>query len=76
MKMDPIPENDADTLRSEYDLSQLKGGVRGKYFDAFQAGTNLVRLSPDVAAAFPTSDAVNQALRLLVKLAKQQVRAP
>jgi hypothetical protein len=74
--MYPSHEQDADTLRPEYDLSQLKGGVRGKYFNAFQAGTNLVRLSPDVAAAFPTSDAINQALRLLVQLAKQQVPAP
>lgn len=71
--MAAIPDEAADDLRQEYDLSKLKGGVRGKYFKGYQAGTNLVRLSPDVAAAFPTSDAVNQALRLLLQLAKQQV---
>jgi hypothetical protein len=65
--------NESDDLRPEYDLSKLKGGVRGKHFDSYESGTNLVRLSPDVAAAFPTSDAVNQALRLLLQLARQQV---
>jgi hypothetical protein len=68
-----MSSSDDSTLRDEYDLSQLKGGVRGTYYNRYQAGTNLVRLSPDVAAAFPTSDSVNQALRLLVQLAKQQV---
>jgi hypothetical protein len=71
--MDPIPNNDDDTLRPEYDLKELRGGVRGKHLAAYQAGTNLVRLSPDVAAAFPTSDAVNQALRMLLQLARQHV---
>src|SRR5579859_2027416 len=38
-----------DELRGEYDLSELKGGVRGKYIARYRAGTNLVLLSPDVA---------------------------
>ncbi len=42
-----------DKLRREYDLSKLKGGVRGKYAARYRAGTNLVLLSPDVAAHFP-----------------------
>ena len=40
-----------DDLRPEYDLSQLTG-VRGKYAKKFQAGTNLVLLTPDVARFF------------------------
>ena len=64
-----------DELRPEYDLSQLKGGVRGKYAERYRAGTNLVLLSPDVAAAFPTDEAVNEALRLLLRVAKEQVTA-
>ena len=36
-------------LRREYDLSKLKGRVRGKYAARYRAGTNLVLLSPDVA---------------------------
>ena len=42
-----------DELRREYDLSRLKGGVRGKYVERYRAGTNLVLLSPDVAEYFP-----------------------
>ena len=55
-----------DEVREEYDLTQLKGGVRGKHFKRYQAGTNLVRLEPEVRAAFPTDEAVNQALRSLM----------
>jgi hypothetical protein len=36
-----------DELRPEYDLSQLKGGVRGKYYKRAMAGTNLVLIEPD-----------------------------
>ncbi len=54
-------------LRAEYDLSKLKGGVRGKYTKRYRSGTNLVLLClPEVRAAFPTDDAVNQALRSLM----------
>jgi hypothetical protein len=60
-----------DDLRPEYDLKQLlKGGVRGKYVERYRAGTNLVRLAPDVARAFPTEEAVNEALRLVMKVAQ------
>jgi hypothetical protein len=51
----------------EYDFSK---GVRGKYARAFLEGTNLVVLDPDVAEMFPTSAAVNDALRALVKIAR------
>ncbi|HEX6292198.1 MAG TPA: hypothetical protein VFZ66_23620 [Herpetosiphonaceae bacterium] len=65
------PENDLnDELRPEYDLSTLKGGVRGKYAERYRAGTNVVVLAPDVAAAFPNEEAVNEALRLLMNIAK------
>jgi hypothetical protein len=58
---------DEDDLRPEYDLSKLKGGVRGKYLERFRAGTNLALLAPEIRAAFPTDDAVNQALRSLMQ---------
>lgn len=61
-----------DELRPEYDFSQLEGGVRGKYVERYRAGTNLVLLDPDVAQAFPTKDAVNEALRLLMQVAQRQ----
>ena len=60
-----------DELRPEYDLSELlKGGVRGKYADRYREGTNLVLLAPDVAAVFPDETAVNEALRLVMQLAR------
>jgi len=62
-----------DELRAEYDLSALKGGVRGKYAERCKAGTNLVLLAPDVAEFFPNEAAVNQALRSLVNIAKAQL---
>ncbi len=63
-----------DDLRPEYDFSKLKGGVRGKYAKRFHAGTNLVRLEPDVARAFSDDASVNDALRSLIKLAKSRVK--
>jgi hypothetical protein len=63
-----------DELPDEYDLAQLEGGIRGKYVERYNQGTNLVLLAPDVAKAFPTDEAVNEALRLLIRLAKSQVR--
>lgn len=59
-----------DELRAEYDLSTLKGRVRGKYAERYREGTNVVVLAPDVAAAFPNDEAVNEALRLLINIAK------
>ena len=64
----------AGDLRPEYDLSKLKGGVRGKYAKRFQQGTNLVLLSPDVAKYFPDEQSVNAALRSLVSIAKTKLR--
>jgi hypothetical protein len=56
-------------IRPEYDFASMKGGVRGKYVKALHAGTNLVLLEPDITTAFPTDDAVNEALRGLLKTA-------
>ena len=53
-----------EEMRAEYDFS---GGVRGKYAARFAEGTNLVLLAPDVAAVFPTSTAVNRALRAVIR---------
>jgi len=67
-------ENLEDEMRPEYDLSQLKGRVRGKYAERYRAGTNLVLLESDVQAAFPDAEAVNEALRMLMKVAPRQVQ--
>lgn len=59
-----------DELRREYDLSSLKGGVRGKYYRRATAGTNLVLIEPDLADLFPDGEAVNRALRVLADAAQ------
>ena len=69
--MSQANKTDSDTqMRAEYDI---RGGVRGKYYERYQQGTNVVVLEPDIAAVFPDSASVNQALRLLIRVARQQV---
>jgi hypothetical protein len=53
-------------MRDEYDFSNA---IRNPYVQRFQE-LNLVSLDPDVKAAFPDSQSVNEALRLLIKAAK------
>jgi hypothetical protein len=55
-----------DDTRPEYDFASMKGGVRGKYYEQYRKGTNVVLLDPDVAEAFPTEAAVNDALRRIL----------
>ena len=59
-----------DDLLPEYDFT---GAVRGKYYERYREGTNVVLLDPDIAAVFRDSAAVNHALRLLVSLARAKV---
>jgi hypothetical protein len=65
-----VHQNDKDEIRPEYDFSH---GVRGKHYEAYRAGTNVVFLDPDVAKAFADSASVNHALRLLLQLARTNV---
>ena len=74
MKKDINHEMD-DELRPEYDFDKFQEGVKGKYAERYHQGTNLVLLEPDVAKAFPNAESVNEALRLLLKLAKSQVES-
>ena len=63
----------SEELRPLYNREDLGPGVRGKYFESYQKGTNLALLSPDVAKAFPTEEAVNEALRSLINLARKSM---
>ena len=63
MKRESEPE-----MRDHYDFS---GGVRGKYAQRYAEGTNVVLLDADVAEIFPTSEAVNQALRALAEIIRR-----
>ncbi len=64
------PEEFEDDLRPEYDFDFSKA-VRGKYYKQYIESTNVVVLDPDVAAAFQNSEAVNQALRAMLRFADQ-----
>jgi hypothetical protein len=63
-----------DDLRAEYRREDLGKGVRGKYFARYAKATNLVLLDDRVAKAFPTAEAVNEALLGLLSLAKKSTR--
>lgn len=65
-----------DELRKEYDLSKLEHPVRGKHYARASKGSNLVLLDADVAEAFPSVEAVNDALRMLLRVARTKVRKP
>ena len=64
MKKDEL----GDELRPEYDLSTLR--VR-KLGPARKSFGDVIKLEPDVAGAFPNADAVNEALRFLIRVTKE-----
>jgi len=72
MKSSPKIMEENDEMRKEYDFTHA---VRGKYADRFPQDVVMVTLAPDVAAAFPDADAVNEALRVLLKAAKKVAQA-
>ena len=74
MNKKPSAKRRDDGLRAEYDLSKLKGGVRGKYYRQATAGTNLVLIAPELADVFPDAESVNRALRLLADTAAAAAR--
>ena len=61
-----------DEIRPEYDLSQLKGCVRGKLATLVKQGINIIQLESDVAEIFHDDVSVNEALRTLIRLNKQK----
>ena len=58
-----------EDMRDEYDFAKMRGGVRGKYVERLRQASNIVVLDAEVAAAFPTDDAVNAALRGILNTA-------
>jgi hypothetical protein len=70
-KANPTPK---DELRPEYKRSDFGKLVRGKYADKIAAASNVVLLDPEVSKAFPSDQAVNDALRSLIDIAKATAR--
>jgi hypothetical protein len=54
-------------MRPKYDFASMKCGVRGKYVQRMRESTNIVLIEPEVADAFPTDQAVNEALKGVLK---------
>ena len=59
-----------DEMRAEYRREDLGKGVRGKHYDEFKKGSNLILLTPELSRIFPTNEAVNTALNSLVGVAR------
>ena len=68
MKKEGSNQPDIEML-DQYDF---RGGVRGKYAERYAQGSNVVILLPDVAEVFPDSESVNEALRLLIRIAQRK----
>ncbi len=62
-----IEHRKTDEMRREYDFASMTGGVRGKHYEEYRQATNIVVLERDVAEAFPTENAVNEALPGILK---------
>lgn len=67
--------NDDYELREDYDLSQLPVLPKGRYAPERRMGRNVVVLEPDLARAFPSDEAVNQVLRLILQATQIPVKA-
>ena len=65
----PVKGDDYD-LRDEYDFSRMTIVPKGRFAPNRRTAKNVVVLAPDVAQAFTTDEAVNEALRLVMQVAK------
>lgn len=70
MKKNSIKKQDDYELREEYDLTKMPVLPKGRFDPKRRAGTNVVVLEPEIARAFPSDEAVNKALRLVLKAAE------
>ena len=70
MKKNSTKKQDDYELREEYDLSKMTVIPKGRFDPKRRFGRNVIVLEPDVAKAFPDDEAVNEALRLLMKASK------
>lgn len=63
-----------DEMRPEYKRADFAKLERGKFYAEVVKGTSVALLDPTIAKAFPTSEAVNEALHGLLALAKKTTR--
>ena len=67
MKKNSTRKQDDYELKKEYDLTKMTVLPKGRFDPKRRVGKNVVLLEPDIAKAFPSDEAVNEALRLLLK---------
>ncbi|MBN1147815.1 MAG: hypothetical protein JXA78_11210 [Anaerolineales bacterium] len=67
MKKNSIKKQDDYELRNEYEFSKTSIMPKGRFDPKRRIGNNVIVLDPDLAKAFPNDEAVNEALRLLLK---------
>ena len=70
MKKNSIKKQDDYELRDEYDLSTMSILPKGRFDPKRRIGANIAVLDPEIAKAFPNDEAVNEALRLVLKASK------
>jgi hypothetical protein len=75
LKNNSIKQPDEYELNAEYDLSKMTILPKGRFDPKHRIGNNVIVLEPDVAKAFPNDEAVNEALRLLLKASKRSQNA-
>jgi len=68
--MSKQPDHENYELRDEYDLSTMTIVPKGRYAPHRRVGKNVALLAPDLVQAFPTDEAVNEALRLVLRIAR------
>ncbi|MBI5714343.1 MAG: hypothetical protein HZC38_13115 [Chloroflexi bacterium] len=76
MKKNSTTKRDDYELRDEYDLSKMTILPKGRFDPKRRIGKNVVVLDPDIARAFPNDEAVNKALRLILKATKLSQATP
>jgi len=64
-------KKDKDTLRKEYKRSDFKKVERGKFYKEASKGTIVALIPPDIAESFPSSEAVNNALKGLLEIQEE-----
>jgi hypothetical protein len=75
MKKNSITKQDDYELEDEYDLSKMTILPKGRFDPERRLGSNIIVLDPDIARAFPNDEAVNEALRIILKATKRSKMA-
>ena len=76
MKKNSIKKQDNYELLDDYDLTMMTILPKGRFDPKRRIGSNIVVLEPDVAKAFKSDEAVNEAPRLLLKASQLTQNTP